>query len=277
MSEEEMTKLRYVLLLTMGLATLMLGGPSNTPDAVQAAPNLRADCLPYNPNALYVFNDGGIWILTDDVSRMEAFASESDAQLGMQVARMYTQQCFIGRNNTRPNRQDYIFTYWQGDSGLGGSLPTNDCLSHNRSALTIVNEGANGWLLTDGSSRMVMFDNQTDAQQGLDLVRNYDQICYIGRGTGYIMTYLRVEMLVIVPGFIPAAGPASEDCSPTVPPAWLCSTTKLTPTMACNLLRHTRNNVLLAVAMLGPIARITSTNIGRAILGLASYPPLPTA
>jgi hypothetical protein len=212
MSEEEMTKLRYVLLLTMGLATLMLGGPSNAPDAVQAAPNLRADCLSYNPNALYVFNDGGIWILTDGVSRMEAFASESDAQLGMQVARMYTQQCFIGRGNSRPNRQDYIFTYWQGDSGLGGSLPTNDCLSHNRSALTIVNEGANGWLLTDGSSRMVMFDNQTDAQQGLNLVRNYDQICYIGRGTGYIMTYLRVEMLVIVPGVIPAAGPASEDC-----------------------------------------------------------------
>jgi hypothetical protein len=164
--------------------------------------------LSYNPNTLAVFNDGGIWILTDGSSRMVAFASEDAAQLGLQVARLHTQHCFIGRGNSRPDRQSYIFDYWQGNSGLGGSLPTNDCLGHDRSALYIVDEGANGWLLTDGASRMVMFDNQMDAQRGLDLIRNYDQICYIGRGTGRIMTYLRSTVVLGEP---PVA-PPGEDC-----------------------------------------------------------------
>jgi hypothetical protein len=218
-------------LLALLLPTLVIGWPGAVTDSVEAAPLLRQDCLSYNPNTLSVFNDGGLWILTDGSSRMVAFTSESDAQLGLQVARLYNQHCFIGRGNSRPNRADYIFEYWQGNSGLGGSLPTNDCLNHNRSSLYIVDEGANGWLLTDGASRMVMFDNQSDAQQGLDVIRNYDQICYIGRGTDRIMTYLRSEMLLIDPGIIaidpgvivpalpPAVAIAPTDCLPYNPSA----------------------------------------------------------
>jgi len=227
-------KTRLMVLALLSTAIMLLGWLGTTPPVSRAAALYAEDCLSYNPNDLYIVDEGGVWLLTDGTSRMKQFANQADAELGLQVAKLYTQHCFIGRGNSRPNRSDYIFEYWKGSSGLSGSLPTNDCLAHDRDALYIVDEGANGWLLTDGVSRMVMFDNQDDAQAGLDLVRQYDRICYIGRGTGYIMTYLYADVFLVDPGLIvpidpgviipidPGALPGSlpaEDCIPYDPDA----------------------------------------------------------
>jgi hypothetical protein len=40
-------------------------------------------------------------------------ADREDAERALDLARRNSRQCFIGRDNTRPNRQDYILGYWQ--------------------------------------------------------------------------------------------------------------------------------------------------------------------
>jgi hypothetical protein len=72
----------------------------------------------------------------------------------------------------------------RGRPGLGTPAPiaAEDCLSYDPRTLSIVDEGADGWLLTDGSSRMAMLDNQADAERALALARRHTAHCFIGRG-----------------------------------------------------------------------------------------------
>jgi hypothetical protein len=87
--------------------------------------------------------------------------------------------------------------WWRGDSGIPFSITGEDCISYNTSGLRIENEGANGWLLTDGNSRMVTLDNQADAEQALTVTRRFTKECFIGRNntranrSDYIMRYWR--------------------------------------------------------------------------------------
>jgi hypothetical protein len=57
-----------------------------------------------------------------------------------------------------------------------------DCLAYNPRALRIEDEGAQGWLLTDGASRMLMLDNRADAERALALARRHTAHCFVGRG-----------------------------------------------------------------------------------------------
>ena len=61
------------------------------------------------------------------------------------------------------------------------ALAPEDCLPYNPSKLNTVNEGAQGWLLTDSTSRMLMLDNQSDAQKALALAKRHTADCFIGR------------------------------------------------------------------------------------------------
>lgn len=63
------------------------------------------------------------------------------------------------------------------------SIPVSseDCLTYNKDGLAIVNQGAGGWLLTDGSSAMIMLDNQTDATAALAVAEFYSFQCFVGR------------------------------------------------------------------------------------------------
>lgn len=61
-------------------------------------------------------------------------------------------------------------------------LAREDCLPYNPRNLRISSEGAPGWLLTDGVSRMLMLDNQADAGRALALARRHTAHCFIGRG-----------------------------------------------------------------------------------------------
>jgi hypothetical protein len=66
----------------------------------------------------------------------------------------------------------------------GGALDNiqpKDCLPYNPGDLRIVDEGASGWLLTDGRSRMLTLDNRTDAVNALALAQRHTQQCFIGR------------------------------------------------------------------------------------------------
>lgn len=158
----------------------------------------RQDCLPYNPNNLRIEDEGTSgWLLTDGRSRMLVLDSRADAVRALALARKHTAHCFIGRDNRRPNRIDFIMQYWTGDSGIPSTIPREDCISYNPGTLQITDEGAGGWLLTDGSSRMVTLDNRADAEQALSVAGGSSRQCFIGRNNtrpnrrDYIVVYWR--------------------------------------------------------------------------------------
>lgn len=157
------------------------------------------DCLYYNPNDLKIVFEGATgWLLTDGRSRMLVLDTREDAERALALARRHTGHCFIGRDNTRPNRRDYVHEYWSGDSGIETTINGEDCLKYNPNNLSIVDEGANGWLLTEGGwHRMMMFDNQKDAEEGLAVAKRYTNYCFIGRDNNrpnrrdYIVEYFK--------------------------------------------------------------------------------------
>src|SRR6266536_4119812 len=112
---------------------------------------------------------------------MNVLDNQADAQAALAMTQRHTAQCFIGRDNTRPNRADYIVEYWSGDSGRQTAIGQQDCIRYSTSTLSIVNEGTSGWLLTDGASRMLILDNQQDASNALRLARHFSRQCFIGR------------------------------------------------------------------------------------------------
>lgn len=161
-------------------------------------PATPADCLSYDPRSLRIVNEGEAgWLLTDGRSRMAMLDTEADARKALALAQRHTAQCFIGRGNRRPNRRDYIVTYWTGVSGITTTISQQDCIPYDVTGLRIANEGAAGWLLTDGRSRMLTLDSEADARQALALARQHTAQCFIGRGNrrpdrqAYIMAYWR--------------------------------------------------------------------------------------
>lgn len=160
-----------------------------------------ADCLSYDPNKLKIYDAGAIgWRLVETLASgqehwMLILDNQADATAALAVARRSTSSCFIGRGNTRPNRADYIVDYWKGKSGQATTIPAPDCIPYNKAGLKILDEGATGWLLTDGSSRMLILDNQQDAKNALTLAQANSKQCFIGRSNArpnrrdYIVQY----------------------------------------------------------------------------------------
>jgi hypothetical protein len=72
------------------------------------------DCIGYNPAEVFLENFGaGHFRLRTASTFMALAATQHDADVLLAVARRSTQQCFVGRDNTRPNRKDYIVSYWR--------------------------------------------------------------------------------------------------------------------------------------------------------------------
>jgi len=160
--------------------------------------SLNEDCLPYNPQNLQIKNEGASgWLLTDGSSRMLILDNEADAKNALAMAKRHTSHCFIGRGNNRSNRQNYIVNYWKGDSGIRTNIINEDCISYDSNRLAIKNEGAGGWLLTDGNSRMLMVASREDATLAKQIAGENSKQCFIGRSNSrpnrqsYITNYWR--------------------------------------------------------------------------------------
>ena len=174
--------------------------PPEEPVPAEPSPDpivdLYGDCIAYNPFDLELRDEGANgWLLTDGVSRMQVLDDHDDATEALAVARRHTHHCFIGRGNNRPERRRYITEYWLGDSGIVAGQIGGDCRSYDPANIRIVDEGANGWLLTDGISRMDVLDNLQDAELALGLAREHNSRCFVGRGNNrpnrlsYILEY----------------------------------------------------------------------------------------
>jgi hypothetical protein len=158
----------------------------------------QADCLSYDPTDLRIVNEGASgWLLTDGRSRMLILDNQEDAERALALARRHTAHCFIGRDNTRSNRRDYVHEYWTGDSGIETTINGEDCLGYNPNNLQIVDIGALGWRLIDGSHWIAIYDDKKDAEAGLAVAKQNTKYCFIGRDNtrpnrrDYIVEYWR--------------------------------------------------------------------------------------
>gem|GEM_PF-3498719 len=71
------------------------------------------DCVSYHPANLTIADRGTYWQLRDGGMALGIFATQSDAVAGLNMAKAHSQQCFIGRANSKPNRLEYITEYWK--------------------------------------------------------------------------------------------------------------------------------------------------------------------
>jgi hypothetical protein len=160
-----------------------------------------ADCIPYDPASLALEDLGDLgWRLNSSTSAMLLADDLDDAQQAMALAQLHSQQCFMGRDNTRPDRSRYIVKFWTGESGTivevpDGAITGEDCIAYNPENLSIEDLGALGWRLNSGPMSMILVDNQSDATRVMELARHYREHCFIGRDNaredryGYIQHY----------------------------------------------------------------------------------------
>jgi len=74
----------------------------------------RSICVPYDPVTLKLVQRNSDWLLErGDGAIFRAFVDRADAEAGLAVAKQHTQLCYIGKDNTRPNRTSYIMEYWK--------------------------------------------------------------------------------------------------------------------------------------------------------------------
>jgi hypothetical protein len=143
------------------------------------------DCTHFNPNDLNAGPQGSDYLLSQGGSmHMDRFATLADAQNALLVAQHFSQQCFVGRSNTRSDRLRYIMEYWQG-SGHGATWPASeDCLAYDPSTTTIT-QRSNDFFIEEGVSHsMVQLATRSDAKRALMVVRAHKNECFVGRGSG---------------------------------------------------------------------------------------------
>ena len=158
---------------------------------------ITRDEIAYNPRTLRIVDEGAKgWLLTDGVSRMKMLDNKEDARNAMMVARRYTRQGFVGRDNSRQNRIDYITEYWAGSSGLPYEPLTKvDAIPYNPTKVVAEDIDADGWRLKEGNNWMLLAHDLNDALAVLRVVERYTKMCFIGRNNhrpnrkSYIMTY----------------------------------------------------------------------------------------
>ena len=122
------------------------------------------------------------WIVTDGATNLLTLDNETDARRALALARRYKSHCFLGRGNSRPNRSDYVIEYWDKPSGAPTTLDVEDCVRYDRAALRIADAGGQGFILTDGRTRLLAADSRKDAQTAWDIAQRYERVCFIGRG-----------------------------------------------------------------------------------------------
>ncbi|MFI5179304.1 MAG: hypothetical protein ACHQO8_12095 [Vicinamibacterales bacterium] len=72
------------------------------------------DCTPYAAASLQVTSlSPTAWAVMSGAQQLLLLETQADATVALAEAQKYTSQCFIGRQNTRPNPLDYILQYWK--------------------------------------------------------------------------------------------------------------------------------------------------------------------
>lgn len=120
------------------------------------------------------------WTIVDGDHRLFYFGrSRAEGQEALDIIRQFafTNTCYIGRPDAS---MQYLRT---GNTVPGGSHGSSDCLNFNRANIRIEPAGGGEWRLTDGVSSMLIFPNEAEAQQAVDVINKYglNRHCFVGR------------------------------------------------------------------------------------------------
>ncbi len=181
-----------------------IGSPGNHPDPsfdfnavsfVDLAEQLGAslvplpnDCLPLDLARLRVDYVGGRWKIVEDSEYVLDFGDlRANAERGLAALQHYklNRMCFVGR----PNPPMMYFTV-DGAAPVG-PMEGEDAIGFDPDALVVQN--ANGWIVTDGRSRLLDFGaSEAEALQALAVIRTlgFNHQCFVGRPHAP-MTYFR--------------------------------------------------------------------------------------
>lgn len=145
-----------------------------------------SDCISYNPNALSVNYEAGIYSIREgskEVLRLPGGPGENVGEQGLALAQRYRKHCFIGRTNDREDRHVFIFDYWRDASGAKPAIADEEenCSDYNRNNLMVDDMGSgHGWRVKDHDHVLHVFDNEKDARDGKLVLAKYHQICFLG-------------------------------------------------------------------------------------------------
>ncbi|NUR73565.1 MAG: hypothetical protein HOU81_22320 [Hamadaea sp.] len=159
-------------------------GPKPTSAPPESPWPSNPDCLAHDPNNVTVTFNGSfnVWQVISGNQAMMAFKRQEDAVAGQALAQAYRLQCFVGRDNTRPDRYRYIYTYWKEPVRPAPAIANPDCLSHDPTSLTVANAGDIGWRVQSGSEYIEVMSTEADANNVLLVMRHHTAHCYVGRG-----------------------------------------------------------------------------------------------
>ncbi|MEO6527552.1 MAG: protein kinase [Gemmatimonadaceae bacterium] len=156
------------------------------------------DCIAYEPSSIAVSNDKVVgWRVADGQTVLATLDRESEAKQALALARRFKKRCFIGRQNTRLNRSDYITDYWAMPTNVVVPIPNEVCRRYDRVSLSIKEQGAAGFSVEDQDGRLVWGDTRADAQKVWNVAKDYTSLCVIGDRNGrpnkrdYMVQYWR--------------------------------------------------------------------------------------
>jgi hypothetical protein len=158
-------------------------GNSTPPAASWPSPE---DCVSYNPATVTNNYAAGIHQVSAGTTMLLRFMGgpeEMHGTQGVNVAKRYRKLCFLGKNNGREEKGEYVFEYWRDASGSTPAVPDESCSNYDRNNLTVENMGSGqGWRVKDHDNPLQLFDNEADARNGKLVLAKYGKICYLGRG-----------------------------------------------------------------------------------------------
>jgi hypothetical protein len=138
------------------------------------------DCITYDPSTVTSsYNSSqALWQILAGSDALLAFKTSLDANQGLALAKEYSQQCFVGRND-RAAPGD-VMTYWLSPVSGAPTIPSPDCIAYDPSQLSVAASGSR-WLLKTSSESIESFVSQADANNAKLVMSHYNQHCYIGR------------------------------------------------------------------------------------------------
>jgi hypothetical protein len=153
-----------------------ISGPENGP--------LIEDCINHNLSNLQLVSRGWwfwrTWRIVDGSMQMFYFGrNQSEGQQALDIMHQFgfTNTCYIGRPDAS---MQYLRAGAAVPSAAHGS---RDCITFNRAGIQINPLSGGQWRLTDGTSSMLIFPNQTEAQKAVDVINYYrlNRQCFVGR------------------------------------------------------------------------------------------------
>jgi hypothetical protein len=136
------------------------------------------DCVGHNPNNLTINNIGAQGFRIQDGDHWMLLAHDQrDANNALSVAKGYTQQCFIGRDN----RVQGVMNYWKGGAGRPGPVSGEDCIPYDPATLYVVKVANDHWSLRSGNMLMEAYATQAHAARGMRVAKAHTRQCFIGR------------------------------------------------------------------------------------------------